>query len=483
MKSARRSAPRVGFGATIGALVLALLAGTAAGPATAAAVGPNLDPTATGSITLHKLVQPENATGLPNDGSELTPGQLAGLTPLAGVGFSLERVSSIDLTTNAGWDAVDGLTAAAVLADPATYPLAAAGSGTTDAAGALPFPNLALGLYLVTETDPGANPIAQPAAPFLVTVPLSTGENTWLYDVNVYPKNAVTAVSKTVDDTAAFGLGDDVTWTITGQVPYLAAGQPLGTFRIVDVLDARLASSSATVTLASPTGTAVTLEATDYVLTAPTAGTTGTVQVQFTTAGLAKLQANQGATVSLTLATEVLSIGDGSIENEAIISINDSSNPADAVTAWGALAIFKYADVAGVDEALQGAQFQVFTSEADARALTDPVTVDAVTTFTSDANGNILVPGLRVGDYWIVETLAPTGYQANGTPIPVTVVQGPTTAPTLVDVENTQVPAWTLPLTGSNGVILFTVAGLALLVLAAGTALVTASRRKRALVA
>lgn len=463
----------------IGVLAAGILGATAfAVPASAVEIGPNIDPDQTGSIVLHKLVQPETPTGLPNDGSELTPAQLAGLTPLPGVTFSLQLVSGIDLTTNEGWEEVGGLTAADVLADPGSYPLTASGSGDTDAAGELAFPDLPLGLYLVTETDPGDNPIAQPTAPFLVTMPLPTGDNTWLYDVNVYPKNAVTTVTKTVDDSQAFGLGAIVNWTITGSVPYLAAADPLTAFAITDVLDARLGFSAAVVTAVTATGDPLSLDPADYTVTAPAVGSTGTVEVAFTPAGLATLAANQGAIVTLELATEVLTIGDGSIENSATVAINDTENSAEAVTDWGALEIFKYATIDGVDEALAGAQFQIFTSAADAAALTDPVSVDGEATFTSSSTANILVEGLKAGDYWIVETVAPVGYVANTTPIPVTVVVGSTADAVLLEVENSQVPAWLLPLTGGGGAGLFAIGGGVLIAVAIGAALVFRGRRK-----
>jgi fimbrial isopeptide formation D2 family protein/LPXTG-motif cell wall-anchored protein len=468
------------FASLIGVIAAGLLSATAfAAPAAAFETGPNIDPDQTGSILLHKFAQPETPTGLPNDGSELTPDQLAGLTPLEGVTFTLRGVGNIDLTTNEGWDAVNGLTAAEVLADPATYPLTDSGAGATDAAGDLAFPALPVGVYLVTETDPGDNPIAQPAAPFLVTIPMPTGENTWLYDVNVYPKNAVTEVAKTVDDSAAFGLGDIVDWDITGQVPYLTAGSPLGAFAIRDALDPRLGYESATVTALTAGGDPLPLLATDYTMTTPSpVGASGTVEAVFTTEGLAKLEANQGAVVTMELGTRVLSIGDGSIENLASLAINDSVNSAEAVSNWGALEIFKYATVDGADERLAGAQFQIFTSADDAATRTDPVAVDGETTFTSTSTANIAIDGLNVGDYWIVETVAPTGYVANTTPIPVTIVQGSTDDAVLVEVENTQVPAWLLPLTGGSGASLFGIFGGAAIVLAIGAALVINSRRK-----
>jgi fimbrial isopeptide formation D2 family protein len=467
------------FAPLIGVLAAGLLGATAfAVPAAALEIGPNIDPDQTGSIVLHKFEQPADPTGLPNDGSEIPAGDLAGLTPLEGVTFSLQRVGNIDLATNEGWDAVDGLTAAEVLAAPGQYPLTAAGDGATDAAGELAFDALELGLYLVTETGPGGNPIAQPSAPFLVTMPLPTGTNTWLYDVNVYPKNAVTDVTKTVDDADDFGLGDDVSWAITGSVPYLAAADPLTVFGFTDVLDPRLAYTSATMTAVTAAGDPLAMVAEDYIITAPAAGATGTVLVDFTAAGLAKLGANQGAVVTLGLDTEVLSIGDGTIENTASLRVNSTSNDADDVTNWGALEIFKYATVDGVDEPLTGAQFQIFTNADDAAALTNPVTVEGEDTFTSNVDGEILVPGLKAGDYLIVETVSPVGYVANLTPIAVTVAIGTIDTPVRVTVENSQVPAWLLPLTGGGGAGLFAIGGGVLIAMAIGAAFVLKGRRR-----
>lgn len=465
-------------GVALAAAGMVLLGGVTAAPAAAAPIGPNLDPNATGSIIVHKLVQPAAATGLPNDGSALTPEQLAGLIPLAGVGFSTQRVSSIDLTTNAGWDATNGLTAAAVLNDPATYPLTASGSGTTNASGDATFGGLPVGLYLVTETDPGANPIAQMSPPFLVTIPLSTENDTWLYDVNVYPKNAVTEVTKTVDDSDAFGLGDTVDWAVNGTVPYLAADGTIDRFTLLDPLDTRLtyASPAARVSAKTATGVALALTADDYVISAPAAGATGTVRVDFTAAGRAKLQDNPGAVVTMNLTTTVTAIGDGSIENTATLLTNDARNSSDAVTSWGALRIFKYG-TAGAQEGLQGAQFQIFRTANDAAAHTNPVSVNDRETFISGTDGNIDVDGLHVGDYWIVETAAPTGYQANATPIRVSVVESSTADPVIVRVANTQVAAWMLPLTGGGGTALIIASGAALIAVAGGAAAITRRRR------
>jgi fimbrial isopeptide formation D2 family protein/LPXTG-motif cell wall-anchored protein len=450
-----------------------------AAPAAAVELGPNINPDQTGRIALHKYAQPDGATGLPNDGSELSPAQLTGLTPLNGVSFSLRSVGGIDLSTSAGWAAVEDLTAGDVLDDPASYPLSAAGSGATNADGDLTFPALPLGVYVVTETDPGANPIAQPAPPFLVTMPMPTGRNTFLYDVNVYPKNAVTNVTKTVDDATAIGLGDDITWSVHGTVPSLTASNPLNRFDMRDPLDARLGYISSTVTAVDGAGTALPMDPSYYTITAPASGSSGPVQMVTTAAGLTFLHGHPGGVVTLNVVTEVLSIGDGTIENTATLFANSAAPTAQAVSDWGALQIFKYAGTAIPANGLQGAQFRVFTTATDASNQTNPVSIDGADTFTTDGSGNVLLGGLKSGDYYVVETRAPAGYQPNATPHPVTVVTGPVTNPVVLNVENVQVGLWSLPLTGGAGPLVFIGGGLALVAIAIGAGLVVAKRRRR----
>ncbi|MCH1881988.1 SpaH/EbpB family LPXTG-anchored major pilin [Agrococcus sp. ARC_14] len=446
--------------AGLGAAAVATFA-VLGGALPASAAPSNIDPAAVGSISVHKFAEPADATGLPNNGTVV---DTTGLTPLVGVEFTVERVTGIDLTTNAGWDAAAALT-------PATAgPLAAVDAITTDATGTAVFDELPLGVYLVTETAPGANQIAIETAPFLVTVPLPQN-NTWLYDVHVYPKNSLTAIDKIVDDSAARGLGDEISWTITADVPEIAADDTLSSFVIADSLDARLGYVSATVT-----GVNVSLVAADYQLVQSGQD----VSVTFTTAGLTKLAAANAASVEVEILTTVDVLGDGVIENDASLTVNDNTFDATAAsTEWGTIAILKHetGDQAAV---LAGAEFQVFASEAAAVAGTDPIVVDGVDTFVSGDNGIAFVPGLRAGvEYWIVETKAPVGYQITATPIPAyTVVAGDVSATSVdVTVANPQVPAYALPITGGSGQVAFMIGGAGLILGAVGFALI---RRRKA---
>ncbi|MGO4587192.1 SpaH/EbpB family LPXTG-anchored major pilin, partial [Arthrobacter sp. 2RAF6] len=210
----KSSKVRRGIIASLAALASAGMLALGAGGAHAANTA-NIDPSKTGSLTIHKYEKPATPTNLPNDGTALSAAQLQGLTPMAGVTFTVQKVNNIDLTTNAGWTAAAALTpaqAAAQAASPGT-------TTTTGAAGTATLGNLPLGLYLVTETGYPAG--VTPSAPFLVTLPTTdpAGGNGWLYDVNVYPKNAVTTATKTVNDASVLKLGDNVQWTITSDIP------------------------------------------------------------------------------------------------------------------------------------------------------------------------------------------------------------------------------------------------------------------------
>ncbi|MHA7268243.1 SpaH/EbpB family LPXTG-anchored major pilin [Arthrobacter sp. HLT1-20] len=474
---------RITAGLGIAALAAAALLGSVL-PANAADPGPgNINPATTKSLTIHKFAQP-GTLGTAPDGNPLPGSATSGLTALDGVTFKIQKVTNIDLSTNAGWLATKNLTPAGI--DPAN--LGAAVSGLTANGGVLTFPNLAQAVYLVTETDPGAHNIAFAAKPFLVTLPLPNNrDNTWIYEVHVYPKNSLTSVTKAVDDSMAKGLGSDVTWNIGAQVPNVSQGNTLMSFAITDALDSRLSYKSASVTLAPATATLIA--ATDYNIDTTT--TAGTVAINFTAAGLLKLR--PGAQVNVGLVTTVTSLGleNGVITNRASTFVNGTKFTSNQVqSTWGNLLIRK---VAGNDQTktLQGAEFQVYASEADAKAGSNPIAVSGSTVFTSGVDGMVTLDGLRatvngtatVVDYWIVETKAPAGYTiatdvSQASPKKFTVTAGKVSTVVDITVANPQTPPFMLPLTGGPGTVAFMTIGFGLLTIAAGVALRKRSTRR-----
>lgn len=455
------------------------------------------DPDRTGSITIHKFEAPDSPTGLPNNGTEV---DTAGLTPMAGVTFSIQQVSGIDLSTNQGWSDADDLSD---VFDPADAEGSITGAGytltdatgspvTTDGSGIASLSSLPLGLYLVQETSYPAG--TTPSAPFLVSVPLTNpnDQSTWLYDVHVYPKNATTNVTKTVEDENAIKLGDQVAWTITADIPNVDV---IDGYKIVDQLDSKLTYVGAQVTLSD--GAAIT-EGTDYTVVHDAA--TNTLTVQFTEAGRAVLAAHSTAQVLVEVTTTVNAVGE--IANNALLYPNEASfdvRPGEpggpvvtppVLTKWGSITVLKTDDDGA---ALAGAVFSVYASQADAEAGTNPISLGGQTTFTAGADGTLTISGLRYSDYangqtvapgdpgyqayWLVEVEAPSGFELLADPVEFTVTAATSTAGVDLTVENVPSNAgFELPFTGGSGRALLYVLGFALLVVAG--AVVIVSRRR-----
>lgn len=455
--------------AGLGIAALAAIGALAVAPAANAADTPspsNIQGT-TGTLTIHKHAGDPGAAG---DGTQITdPAKIAALGQgLSGVQFSVQRVSysgtPIDLTTAAGWDQAKNATPANVSSAP--YSVAAGSTATTDANGQAVVSNLPYGLYLVTETSPGANPIVSPVQPFLVSVPYPN-QGTWLYNVHVYPKNKLnnTTPTKSVAAPSAPVLGSQIVWNVNAPIPALAAGDTYRSFSITDNLDARLTYVGVVVKIDGTTLTA----GTDY-------SVSGNTKITFTPTGLAKLAGKTAVTADIT--TTVTSLGaDGVIPNTAIVNTNGSDRTTNTPqTNWGPLKVVK--QDATTKNTLQGAIFEVYDAKNGTK-VAGPV--------TTDANGQILVNGLWVGNndtkskvYWLKETQAPAGYVLPADPwTQVTVVANGTATPTTVTIANTQQVGPNLPLTGGAGSLLFTLIGGGLVLAGVGTIIVRRVLAKR----
>lgn len=483
--------------AAVGALALGILGAVAvATPASATEPTNPVTPTGVGNITgtqgtltIHKYERTADSPEEAGTG-EAIPG-FTGIG-LDGVEFTITKVKTDSLLTPEGWDDVAAITEAA---DPIAAANAAGfeGSSTvTTANGGVATKTLPYALYLVAETK-SPSTVTDPVEPFLVTIPFPTGPegenaNQWIYDVHVYPKNAVTKLEKTVVEPTADELkyGDLTRWQITASVPVLN-GEELETFTVTDqvdpaqlafVTDAQatalgVAPSSVTVTKG---GSTVALVAGDYSI-APSGA--DKLVLTFTAQGLDKLEAQaQGGTVTFTVLTQVKAVpANGTIENDAVAVVNGSELTTDKTTTVGQLRVLKFAKADGTEVALNGAKFKLFLDQAG----TKPVTVAGASEWTTATNGTLTIPALRPGSYWLVETAAPAGYQLDATPTKVEVVAGQaTTAVNFVKVENSQAPAWALPLTGGDGALWFGVGGAALVVMTVGIALLAARRRAAA---
>lgn len=479
------------FAAAAGAVALALVGVAAiAAPAQADTTGGNV-PSGPYTLTITKLQNPI-AGGTAANGTQQN---VSSLTPIPGVVYSIAPVNGVDLTTQAGWTTASGLTvnsSGQVVNGATTYTTGTATTlPATNSSGVTNYTTSTPAVYEVTEVSAPAG--TEIAPPFLVTLPLPQSNN-WLTNVYVYPKNTQqNAPTKAIDDTGAYGVGSTVNWSITSTVPNQAAGNTFTTYSISDTLDSRLtppAASAVTVTMKSPTGTAITIPAADYTVTV----SGQTVTVNFTAAGLTFLTANPSAVITVGIPTVVNSVGTGTIQNTANQTIQGQTGgsittPTNTVqTTWGNLLLHKV-DPNG--NALTGAQFQVFVSKTDAQNLTNPVSVNGSTTFTSDPSGNVAINGLKSQTngaganltYYIVETKAPIGYtiapafQQSAGGYSVAVAPG-SSGNAAITVTDPQAPPISLPLTGSTGTAIFLGGGITLAAAAIAVAVLLVRRRR-----
>lgn len=502
----------VRLAATLGAAAIGALA--LAAPASAVEFG-NIDPDATGSITLHKH-EYQSGTGVvgdPNgDGAKLP-------NPIAGVGFTAYEITDLDLTVPASWDTLSGLQ---VPADACATPSLAGHTlggakpfADTDADGVTTLGGLSVGAYLICETNPPAG-VTDIAAPFVVSVPFPdhqsdapTNTDGWIYDVHAYPKNGLAAtISKSIDQQKDLEIGSKVTFPVTTSVPRIADENQFTQYMIIDPMDPRLGDLKVEgVTLDG----ANLVEGTDYRVI--TEGQT--LKVNFTQAGLAKLKTAGGKNVVTTFSgtvtkLEAEGLPTGSIINEASLATNNEKRtepptepPTDpelpptpsnkVITNWGDLQILKY-DGAKADKSavLAGAKFQVFES-ADPYAADCGVeaTGDAIASATSGSDGVVSFAGLFVSDnvnepgkdaesrcYVLVETEAPARFVLDSKPRAISVKTGLTNTYVAFDAEvaNTKQNVPDLPLTGANGQMLLMIGGGALVLFAVGAALVARKR-------
>lgn len=181
-----------------GLLTGAMLLGSMSVSAFAADKTPVFDTTkTTGSITIHKYTD-EAGKGNPATGKEDASQVTTGAVAIKDVGFTIYQVADATKLADYYSSTPESLPAVSqyctgsgknVQLKPDVANEKYGDEVKTDASGVAKFENLPLGLYLVVETTSPAI-VTGPCDPFLISVPMTTDGDDWLYDVHVYPKNS-----------------------------------------------------------------------------------------------------------------------------------------------------------------------------------------------------------------------------------------------------------------------------------------------------
>lgn len=341
------------------------------------------------------------------------------------------------------------------------------------------FNNLAAGYYLVYVT--GGKEIQSS----LVTVDATT--NT----VNL--KTEAPSITKTADKTTA-EIGQVVKYTVTGVIPD-TTGYDSYVYKIQDELTKGLdfvndAKGTALGTDATAVKVTVAFKDTTDANIAPTEATLDSTNKKKMSLDLSAWvkanQTNKGKEFTVTYYAKVNK--DAVVTNNNKASLEYGNNPSDITTTTPSEAKTNTypLDIKKTNkktsELLAGAKFSLYRIEQDAKDKRNAITVSGnngnyvvdpastTTEFESVENDlgryNLRVNGLAAGDYWLVETQAPEGFNKLTDSIKVTITKNGDAEWTvkknntleddkIIDVENST--GSLLPSTGGRGAIVFAV--------------------------
>lgn len=476
------------------------------------------DAPTTGSLTIKKLKDGEAS------GTE---------TPVQGAEFTVTEVEKVNnqafnLKTEQGWKdlakQVDALNQGTV-----TPTLKAdAKKMETQQDGTAKFDDLTIGLYKVVESKVPQG-YSSDVRPFYVTIPQITkgvdgSKNpVYTYDVTVKPKNkdVSSAITKTADTTKTVVTGDTISYTIEAGVNKtkesngnvnLTKEDLTGYTIFDDAPNNTFTNLKDGVKKVTVGGTELTKDA-DYTIDAneftPGSNEASTcLQVKFTEDGLTKIATAVNGTPNVKVKVELTFTIKADYNKDEIVNKfgfipgynpgkgETSPSPVTPPTKPGAdpnpktmfrnFQIKKVSAKAGT-KVLSGAKFKLFANKDDAeKCAKDPSVTDnckGASAFgektTKDTGLTDQVKAIVNQTFYAVETEAPDGYARSNQLTEVKIPENNADNPYMVTIEN--VPTsdsgnwFTLPKTGATGVIIFALAGLALV--AAGTGLYLFGRK------
>lgn len=360
-------------------------------------------------------------------------------------------------------------------------------SGTLTDVADYTFTDLDYGYYLVYQTG------TEELQSSLVTVAKASEE--------VDLKGEAPSITK-VADVATVQIGQVVTYTVTGTIPD-TTGYADYQYIIHDTLtDGLDFVSDAQGTAVSGTNLTVSVQIGSGAAEGQTATLSGDGNREMKldlSSWIRDNQDNKGEDFTVTYYAKVNSNAVVATNNSAYLEYGNetgettTTTPVKVDTPTYPLDINK--TIKGDGDMLAGAKFRLYRSENDAKA-DDPAkaikvtggngsytvaadqstgsATDMVSVDTEVGTGyNLHLNGLAAGDYWLVETEAPDGYNKITAPVKVTIAKttatewtvaknGTDEADKIIDVENST--GTILPGTGGIGTIIFTVAGAALII-------------------
>lgn len=379
---------------------------------------------------------------------------------------------------------------------------ASAVSSATDTSGITTISDLPLGIYLVKETTAPQGYMA--STPFLVSIPSTNNYSSgaegsdYVYDITAEPKNESQTVDKVVDSEPSVGIGDEVDYKVTTQIPTYGAEYTNPTFIIYDTMTDGLTFDAESPLVVTVDGSTVEAGADTFQVNYGT--NNRTFEIVF---DADYIMEHKGQSVVVTYTAVVNKDAVYKNGNEAGITYNNepgSTTDADS----GEKDVYTYTiDLTKIGEGkdangLNGASFTLQKEGEDSITVVVNGTETTVTgdkelaTATyNEVDGKLVFHGLSEGTYTLKEVKTPSGYSLLANPITIVITaaeDGTLTSATVdgeevssnngtisVTVENHK--GFSLPETGGMGTYLFTIGGLAIMV--GAVALLVASKRKR----
>lgn len=480
-------------------------------PAMANAESTITDPQAKGSLTINKTTNKKDADGK-------YPG-------LGGAEFTIYKVASLELGTNGkykswklttdfarlsltpdtlGSISTADLEAKANEAKKIAADLTGQSQTTADGTGETrkgeaTFSNLELGYYLVVETKTPSKYVA--SKPFFVSIPetVTTADgSTWNYNVSVSPKNQGIPDTDKVPDKKTVGVGDEVTYTITGPtVPNYdeAYNETTLKYEITDTLSTGLtfAKDKADLKVYTTDVNSPLVEDRDY--TFEYDSTANKITISLIPSKIRDLKGEAIHVKYTVTVNENAVVGsDGTINKAEVEYTNNPDGTTDGSKKEVKVYSFKIKINKKKDNGspLKGATFGLYRDAACA---------DKIAEATSSDDGVINfgdVSKLAAGTYYLKELQAPSGYSALTSVVKVVISTATPNDNTTYDfkysmnegeennvgedgvisLDITNNKGFNLPATGGMGTYLFTIGGL--VIMAGAALLLIASKKRRA---